>query len=226
MSFSKSEINEINKAFTVYCQLYAEKYKDIENKNILFSSDFENKMQKLINRNKKPYFRLINTAAKRIAVIIVAIIIALTSTALSVNAIRQEIKNFVIETFEKFSTVFFNENQNHVFEIMKKYKPDTFPEGFKLSEEYTDEVTYKIKYNDKNGNEILYLQRLASDGLSFDNENGNIEEINNGVYVEEKSNNIKMYLWSDGTYKYSLHAFGNINKEELLKMAKSLEVEK
>ena len=34
-----------------------------------------------------------------------------------------------------------------------------------------------------------------------------------------------MSSWSDGEYKFALHAFGDISKEELLKMAKSLKID-
>lgn len=222
MTYSKSKIKKLTTALEIYSQLTANKYKETEIQDVEFSSIFEKKMEKLINRQKKPYFYLINTVAKRIAIIIAVIIIALTSTALSVDALREGVKNFFVETFEKFSSVFFNESENTLYAIEKRYNPDFLPEGFILSDVYADEVTHKVKYNDDYGNEILYIQSIVSNGFNIDNGNGNIEEINNGVYVDQTDNNIKMYFWSDGEYKFALHAFGDISKEELLKIAESI----
>ena len=76
MTYSKSKIKKLTTALEIYSQLTANKYKETEIQDVEFSSIFEKKMEKLINRQKKPYFYLINTVAKRIAIIIAVIIIA------------------------------------------------------------------------------------------------------------------------------------------------------
>ena len=78
---------------------------DEELKDITFSEDFENKMQKLIKMQKKSYFHLINTVGKWVAVIILAIMISLTATTFGVKAIRESVIKFITETFEKFTAV-------------------------------------------------------------------------------------------------------------------------
>ena len=58
-----------------------------KNTEISFSEKFENQMKKLINRREKPYYVLINTAAKRVAMIILVAVITVVSTTIGIAAI-------------------------------------------------------------------------------------------------------------------------------------------
>lgn len=105
MTFSASDKEKLKEAFGTYCEITANKYRFVNDLDIEFSAAFEQKMEKLIKREKKPYFYLINTAAKRVACIIAALIIAVAGTVLSVDALREGVKNFIVEVYEKFSSV-------------------------------------------------------------------------------------------------------------------------
>ena len=59
-------------------------------------------MQKLIKSQKKLYWNIVNTAAKRAAVIFVAIITIFTA-AFSVKAIREPILKFIKQIYESFT---------------------------------------------------------------------------------------------------------------------------
>ncbi len=71
----------------------------------VFSADFEKKMQKLIKRRNKPYYKIINTVGKRVACIIVIVLIASSVTVLSVDALRNAVADFFVSTYDKFSSV-------------------------------------------------------------------------------------------------------------------------
>lgn len=72
-----------------------------------FSSLFEKKMNRLIRAQRKPYYSMVNTIGKRVAVIIIAIFIILTSTVLNVKALCDPVINFFIEVYEEFSRINF-----------------------------------------------------------------------------------------------------------------------
>ena len=141
MIFSRSEISKLNNAFTVYCQIYAGKYKESDNNEIEFSSYFEERMEKLIERQKKTYFKIINTAVKRVACIIVAILI-LAGTVISVDALREGIKNFFIEVYEKFSTIVFEKSNLNSTEITVCYDPKYIPDGYIVIDEKKSTFDY------------------------------------------------------------------------------------
>ena len=80
---------------------------------IQFSDKFEARMRKLIRRQKKPYYRFVNTAMKRVAVIFVAVVLAF-SAMMSVEAIRTPVINFFIEIYERFTAVTFPSNDDDI----------------------------------------------------------------------------------------------------------------
>lgn len=223
MTFSKSQTHKLNKALEIYSQLTAEKYKEMQNPDVHFSLDFERRMEKLINRNKKPYFRLINTAAKRVAIIIAVMIIALTSTVLSVEALREGVKNFVIETFEKFSILSLDKNSNIPKKIEEYFAPAYVPSGFKIIEAENSEGSNFILYKDDNGSSIYYTQLVIDGALSYiDTQDAVTEEIGKYLFVRKEQINRSAIYFSDQKYSYEIVAFGNLSKEELLKIAESV----
>ena len=137
---------EIDKKLVMAFELYNKKLSDSlptdeELKDITFSENFENKMQKLIRAQKISYFYLINTVGKRAAVIILAIMISLTATTFGVKAIRESVIKFITETFEKFTSVSVeNEDPDIQVEIIKT-APQYIPEGYELETEIEIEFT-------------------------------------------------------------------------------------
>ncbi len=65
--------------------------------NYTFSDEFNNKMEKLIS-SQKGFLRLVNTAGKRVACLILSAVVILTSAACTIREVREPI----IEEIEKF----------------------------------------------------------------------------------------------------------------------------
>ena len=70
----------------------------------VFTQKHNKKMGKLIKRQRKPYFKLISTAGRRAACIVVAIIV-FSAYALSVKAIREAVYDFIVRMLLQLSTV-------------------------------------------------------------------------------------------------------------------------
>ena len=69
-----------------------------------FSDKHNKKMKKLIKRQSRPYFNLISTAGRRVACVVVAMIV-LSASALSVEAVRNAVYDFIIKIFSNHSVV-------------------------------------------------------------------------------------------------------------------------
>ncbi|MGN1086218.1 MAG: hypothetical protein ACI4Q5_04200, partial [Porcipelethomonas sp.] len=69
------------------CEEYVKSIPE-HNSDHIFSDSFNKKMKKLIKRQKKPYYKFINTAGKRAACIAVAALILSFSTIMGVDALR------------------------------------------------------------------------------------------------------------------------------------------
>ena len=196
---------------------------DEELKDIIFSKTFENKMQKLISAQKKSYFYLINTVAKRVAVIILAIMISLTATTFGVEAIRESVIKFITETFEKFTAVSVeDEDPNSQAELVKT-APQYIPEGYTLNSELDSGVIYKINYINQDNNSIDYIQKINFGTIyNVDTEDIKYEKININSFEGMKyvKNGINTVVFADGTYMYDIS--GQVSFDELIKIAEAI----
>ena len=110
-----------------------------------FSKRHNRKMNKLIRIQRKPYFKLISTAGRRAACIIVAFIV-MSVSALSVKAIREAFFDFITRIFSDHTvvTVESGTDSGYPETIEEEYYISTLPEGFVV----TDTIdTENIKYH-------------------------------------------------------------------------------
>ena len=226
MTFTLKEKELLKSALHLYIQETAGQYDFVQNLDIKFSSEFEQKMERLIKRRRKPFYYLFNTAAKRVACIIAALIIAAVGTVLSVDALREGVKNFFVESYEKFSKIIFQQDNDVPDTIEVYYQPSFIPEGYELSEIKKETWIYSIEYKNKHSKSIAFEQWPVLGGeATLNTEKGETEEIGNGLYVYQSRFEQRMYFWSDGKYQFSIHVHESISKEELLKIAESLKAE-
>ena len=193
----------------------------------VFSVKHEKKMKKLIKRQKKPYFKLICTGGRRAACIIVAIII-LSASALSVEAVRKAIFDFIISVFSDHNVITVEEGTDSGYPetIEEEYYISELPEGFDLSNEITSDTLIKKAYT-KEDKKIYLQQRVKNDyKYYYDNElhqntstyiEGNIE-----YYIIETSDDILIF-WDNGRYIFELYC--NLDKFAALNLCISTKIE-
>lgn len=226
MFLSKEIDKKLVMAFELYNKRLCESLPtDEELKDITFSENFENKMQKLIRAQQKSYFYLINTVGKRVAVIILAIMISLTATTFGVKAIRESVIKFITETFEKFTAVSVeNEEADAQNDIVKK-APQYIPEGYALKTELDLGGLYKINYINQDNNSIDYIQKINFGTIyNIDTEDIKYEKININSFegIKYVKNGINTVVFADETYMYTV--YGQISFDELIKMAESIKI--
>lgn len=197
--------DKLYEAFDLYSKELCETLpSDEELANISFSDEFEEKMQKLIEKQKKFYYYWLNTAGKRAAAVIAALFVGLTAVTFGVKAIREPFLRFIVETFEKFSSIIFmndddNSGQSSIsadadFEF-EAVEPSYIPEGFVLDSKIEDSVGFQAFYINKNNSlSILYMQMVNNKSVfQVDTQNTNYEKIlvNNyeAIYYSNKGEN-------------------------------------
>lgn len=222
---------EIDKKLVMAFELYNKKLSnslptDEELKDIKFSKTFENKMEKLIRAQKKSYFYLINTVGKRVAVIILAIMISLTATTFGVKAIRESVIKFITETFEKFTAVSVEDNESDTQVEFVKTAPQYIPEGYTKDTEIDSSGLYRILYYNRDKNSIDYIQKISFGAINNVNtedveyENISISSLKGIKYI---NNGINTVVFADETYMYTV--YGKVPFDELIKMAESIKTE-
>ena len=195
----------------------------IENVEHEFSQKFEKKIEKLIKRRRKPYFRMINTVGKRVACIALAIFIASATTVMSVDALRNAVFNFFISVFSTHSDISAIDDDRH---------PDTIEDIYEITYDLSN---YKVDYESysdkkriisyiKNNNEIVFMQYVNDIfNMRANTEDAVITHINiNGYDVMYFFNNLGYHnlIWDNG--KYMIVISSNLPKEEVVAIAESV----
>ena len=100
-----------------------------------FSDKHNKKMKKLIIRQSRPYFKLISTAGRRAACVIVATVV-LSASALSVEAVRNAVYDFIIKIFSNHSVVTTESGTDDGYptSIEEKYYISKLPAGFEQTQ--------------------------------------------------------------------------------------------
>lgn len=192
----------------------------------VFSAKFEKKMEKLIKRRKKPYYRIINTVGKRVACAVFAFLTALSVTVLSVKALREAVADFFISIYEKFSTVqpIINEEDTTPLTIEEIYGITYGIEGYEIIlEEKTDSRLFRTYVKD---NIVIYFSQYIKDAYAPDinTENAEIVTIDINGYSTMyflDNNDFHNLVWDNGDYIINIDS--NCSKDALIDMAKSVQ---
>lgn len=125
-----------------------------------FSDKHNKKMKKLIIRQSRPYFKLISTAGRRAACVIVATVV-LSASALSVEAVRNAVYDFIIKIFSNHSVVTTESGTDDGYptSIEEKYYISKLPAGFEQTQYGETDNSISVFYS--NGKKEFYLIRMS-----------------------------------------------------------------
>lgn len=179
--------------------------------DLAFSPKFEAKMEKLIAKEKNSFWRITNTRRKRLAVILVVIMVLFT-TACSIDAIRESIVNFIMEVTDAFYDFIYN---GEVIEtISYEYQLVPVPDGFvEVTVERTDSTVIRT-YIDGSGNQIVLSQNISADTtVAVDSEKGTITTVtvNDVEAVIYEYDNFAQAVWASDSYVFLLIYYGDID---------------
>ena len=231
MIFTQKEKSILYEALDLYCIEFCKTLPTNEElSDITLSEEFERKMQKLIDRQKKFYFNWFNTVGKRVAAIILVILLSFTTITFSVRALREPFVRFIVETFEKFSNVMFVNDKTEqdiiVDFVLEKVVPSYIPDKFTEESIFEDESGFQTVYISNDGSQSIMVMQIVNDEaiVQTNTENVVYENIlvNNypAIYYSNKGTNT--IVISGEQYIFTVE--GTIEKEELLKIVESIKI--
>ena len=195
---------------------------DEDSIDFTFSEKFIKRMDKLIRAQKKSYYKFINTAGKRVAVIFAAII-TLFAASLSVKAIREPVVRFIKQVYETFIHYTFEGDIQP--KIKKEFFIKTLPDGFIQHDKIESDLAITTIYVNDN-NTIKFTQQSTNNANHFfDNESGTLTKVTiSGINVDiYESENIKHAVWTDEGYFFKLTCLGEINIDSVTMMIESIQ---
>ncbi len=195
-------------------------------RRIELSDHLEKRMNRLLYHQKQFYFGLVNTVAKRVACILLVIFLAATTVTFSVESLRETVINFIIETFEKGSTILFSKNGGDVsneIQFVTPKLPSYIPEGYELVVDLSDEIEVCLIYEGEGENSFQFLQFSEGSKRTVNTEGVvyktiRILNIYEGIAFQNKGENY--LIFNDNEYMYLIT--GSLSEEELLKIAESI----
>ena len=210
----------------VFNERFDDEMKELESEEPhIFSEKHNKKMAKLIKDQKKPYFTLICTAGRRAACIVAAILI-LSASALSVKAIREAVFDFIMRIFSDHTVVTTESGTDAGYPetIEEEYYISELPEGFYQTQYVLNNTLLSSSYSDDHGNYILFKQEVKALYETYYDIHLNESKIvyNNQEYLRIGSDNNTTYIWDNGHYVFEVTS--NIDKNELLSICNSTKI--
>ena len=208
----------------------AELFNDID-KDVTLSEKADKRIYRKLKRQISYYEKHGNYSPvlenlKRVAVVVLVILSVSFVGALSIEAIRVDIYNAVIEWFDKSYRVSFDEESDIPTDRILEYKEPKLPDDYIRCEIKKSEINYVIEY-ESDSVLVTYSQNLLDNYSSYrSNENTLVEDIqvngNDGVkavYTAVGTTTTSI-IWHDNAYVYSLSS--SLPYEELLKIAETI----
>lgn len=165
---------------------------------------------------------------KRMSAVLVAALVAAFGGVMLVEAWREAFFAFLQEKFPDHSIVsYVRTGETPLPETLVKYAPSYIPEGYKLVISDATDVDYTLYYKNEQDQSIYYSQiRLDIASYAIDTETQDFEIIDLGGQPARFLPNAGEWIlmWENNQYSFLLKV--NIDKEELIKIAKSTKMVK
>jgi len=232
--------NKENKIIEAYYGYIGEIYVDTivdeleDKKEEIKNTDFPKKLdtwvEEYIKQEEKKEKKIkliknIKKQSKKAAIILLIIIAGISTLIFTVEAIRVRVFNYFIERNERYTEIRVEEEndiETPELDWENYYQPTYMTEGYYFESEEDGGLIKILNYSDGK-NQIIITQTNNSAGIQIDTEDATTERINiNGnegflTIKEDRS----MIFWHNEERSFTIT--GNIKKEEIIKIAESIE---
>lgn len=162
--------NELNQALR---EAVMSEFADVPDESQItfaFSEKFEQKMQKLIARQKKSYWKYVNTAKKRVAIAVISLL-SMLMLAMSNEDVRASMLQWCENVYKEYIHYYFEGETTK--KIEHEYQLTVVPDGFEKVYEQRDTESIMITYENQVGDYIQFRQQITENFDTYvDNEKG------------------------------------------------------
>ena len=217
---------KLKRALLEVCAREIENAELAPEEEVYYSPKLIKNMNKLLKDRAKPYWILINTAAKR-AVAACLVIVTIAGALMSCKPVREAVADFFQNVYEAYTEFFFgDELSSGAPDVIEEiHMPTYIPEGYEIVQEA--EMSNKNYYvcsvwkNSSNDTIKLY-QYVLSNKVNIDTENAETEIFADlEIAVVTKENEISAF-WNTEEYSYRIRT-NSLSKENVLDIIKSVE---
>lgn len=192
----------------------------------VFSRRFERRMRRIIRAQEYGYWNLVNTTAKRVA-IVAAIIVMLLSTVMAIKPIRERVIKFFVDVYEEYFEIHFGEEESWDLpertEPMVRYALTELPEGYVGVEYIESEHVLWTRWQNGYGNNVSLRQETGTHEIVLDNDKKpSMIKLDGKEITYQSHNGTNVFIWEQENYVFYLTVHENLTTEEVLNMIVSL----
>ena len=168
-----------------------------------FSDKYLSNKERLLNKLSRSYWKYVNTAAKKVAVIIISFIIAFSSL-MTVDALRESLIDFIVTIYKSFAVIEHKIANNEYLE--NYYSLQKPPEGYTNILTNLDNSKFIQLWDFNGSNPISLAQVPLYTPNQFNSEHGKLSEetINNTPCLVCVDNTLYYCYWEFDGYRFEL----------------------
>ena len=189
-----------------------------------FSPEFEQRIAKLIQKEKSVFWHFVNTASKRAAAIIIVLIMLFT-TACSVKAIREPLVRFLSEVHETFTEYFFDGEKTTA--ITDKYQIAVIPNGFTEESVFETGTATTVVYKNTQGNTIHFAQAVTEGTtINVDTEKADSKTITVAEYEVKlySQDGVLFAMWTHDGFYFEIVCYGDFGEDDMISLIHSVSI--
>ena len=200
----------------------------VPEENVCFSLGYKRKMAQLIKRQKRPYWKYVNTVGKKIAAFAL-VFMMLFGLSMSIEAVREPVVRFVVSVFDRFSELFVDKSETIIApdKIEEVFTITGLPSEFK--ETFFDLTKTHVETEWSDGKKKISLyQSIMNSKITFDTETPNITKIcidGVEIYYMYKNNKTQIF-WRDSSYIFIIEYTDFVSEENVIGLYESLSIKK
>lgn len=216
---------KLKKALLEVCAREIEKLELAPEEEVYYSPKLIKNMNKLLKNRAKPYWKLINTAAKR-AVAACLVIVTVAGMLMSCKPVRKAVVDFFHNIYDAYTEFFFgNDVYSNAPEMIEEvHMPTYIPEGYEIikkTELMCDDRVIMTKWKNCNGEIVRFYQYMVSSKTNIDTENAEVVELEDIEIAIIANETVINAFWNTDEYAYKITTTG-ISEEEVLNIIKSI----
>lgn len=196
-----------------------------ELESVTLSEGLNKRIESLIRRQSRGYYVLFGTVGRRVASVAAALLVTVSVTTVSVEALRRSLGGFLMKVFDTHSILWTEpEPDAPAADTLPKREPTYIPDGYVMIRHEDYGGLYKWRYwSVDTDRTIIYSQNASDATIAIDTEGVTCTEVAVGdtTALTYTNKGVTTLIWRDEDSSYLFTTEGEL--EDLIRMAGSLE---
>ncbi len=207
----------------------AKRMLSVDTSGTVISDRLDKKVYTMIRKQNRVWkVDSISLPVRRVVATIMILCTIAFSACMSVQAVREEVWNVILEWYDRFVAVFYVTSVTPPKTIEDFREPTLQPANTEKQIVVQSDTLYQIHFTGSNNIVLIYQQTLLTEqSVDFDSENGcvHLPTVVHGYkgHLFTYDDGVKVITWHDTKFAYTLYSYSDtIDADALLRIAESV----